>query len=287
LLAGYAYYWVTDQFEYATDVMFKDRATLQSLYRKLLEHATLCFSAEDVLTFLGRKLNGNFKGEVLNDCKKRHQGTRVKHRMKENWIKMYDKFGTVLRIETVINRPREFRVRRRGIRNGLEVTGWFPMAKGVANMPRYGEVCVAANRRYLEALAVVDDPTQALDDLVALTRARHKNGKSHRGFNPFALQDIRLFAAVLRGEYSILGFRNRDIRRHLMAANAHPKKKRQQSARISRLFRILHVHRLIAKIPHSRRWRVTQSGQRLMTAAITLFYKHYPQHYANATPQMA
>jgi hypothetical protein len=33
--------------------------------------------------------------------------------MKDNWLKMYDKFGQVLRVETVINDPREFRVRRR------------------------------------------------------------------------------------------------------------------------------------------------------------------------------
>jgi hypothetical protein len=262
--------------------MFEDRASLEALYQELLEHATLCFSAEDVLVFLGRKLNGNFKGEVLNERKKRHQGARVKHRMKENWIKMYDKFGSVLRIETVINRPCEFRVRRLGIRQGREVTGWFPMAKGVANLPRYAEVCMAANRRYLQALAVVDDPGEAVHELAALTQSRRKNGKSHRGFNPFALQDIRLFAALLRGEHSILGFRNSDIRRQLMPAQAHPKQKHRRSARITRLFRILHVHQLIAKIPRSRRWRVTQRGQKLMTAAITLFHKHFPQHYANA-----
>lgn len=87
LLSGMSYYWVCDQFESATDVMFKDRASLKDLYQELLRHATLCFSAEDVLTFLGRKLNGNFKGEVLNESKKRQPGARVKHRMKETGLK--------------------------------------------------------------------------------------------------------------------------------------------------------------------------------------------------------
>ncbi|MBI1311742.1 hypothetical protein GC176_10655 [bacterium] len=72
--------------------------------------------------------------------------------MKENWIKMYDKFGCVLRVETVISNPREFNIRRHGKRRGEIVPGWFPMAKGVANMPRYREVTLAANRRYLDAL---------------------------------------------------------------------------------------------------------------------------------------
>jgi hypothetical protein len=276
LLHGYGYYWVTDQFEYATDLMFRDRASLSSLYRKLLEHATLCLSAEDVLTFLGRKLHGNFKGEVLNDQKKRRQGTRVKHRMKANWIKMYDKFGCVLRIETVINHPYEFRVRRQGIRNGTTVMAWFPMAKGVANLPRYGEVCLAANRRYLQALSVVDDPAEALEQLPSMAKRVCKAGKSHRGFNPLAPEDIRLFAAVLRGEHAILGFRNKDIRARLFPGPRLP----QHSARVSRLLRILHVHGLIAKIQRSRRWRVTTQGHKLMSTAIALFKKHYPHQYA-------
>lgn len=279
-LAGYSYYWVTDQFEYATDVMFKGRNALEGLYKKLLDHATLCFSAEDVLFFLGRKLNGNFKGDVINDRKKRRQGARVKHRMKENWIKMYDKFGSVLRIETVINRPYEFRVRREGMRRGEKVTAWFPMAKGVANLPRYGEVCLAANRRYLQALAVVDNPAEALRELPPLAKPVRKKGKSNRGFNPLSLDDVRLFSAVLRGEHFLHGFRNRDIRQQLFPHAKHPKLSRRQSARISRLLHLLHVHRLIAKIPRSRRWRVTDLGHKLMTAVISLFHQHYPDYYA-------
>jgi len=283
LLDGYSYYWVTDQFEYATDVMFEDSACLEGLYEKLLEHATRCFSAEDVLVFLGRKLSGHFKGEVQNDHKKRRQGARVKHRMKENWIKMYDKFGCVLRIETVINCPREFRVRREGCRQGESVMGWFPMAKGVANLPRYQEVCLAANRRYVQALAVVDDPSEAFEELPTLAKRVRKAGKSYRGFNPLSLQDVGLFATVLRGEHHIMGFRNKDIRCRLFPGDGPRQLVRRNSARVSRLFRILHVHGLIAKIPRSRRWRVTQRGLKLMTAAISLFKIHYPDQYAQCT----
>ena len=59
---------------------------------------------------------------MLTDCQKgRWPGARIKHRMKNNWLKMYDKFGWVLRIETVINNPSEFRVRRLRTRQGLVV----------------------------------------------------------------------------------------------------------------------------------------------------------------------
>ena len=109
LLQGYRYYWATHPAEYATDVLFTSRTALHALYARLLRHATLCLRAEDVLTFLGRKLHGRFAGELLNDCKRRWSGARVKHWMKASWSTMYDKHGCVLRVETVINENREVR----------------------------------------------------------------------------------------------------------------------------------------------------------------------------------
>ncbi len=106
-----SYRWVIDQAEFSTDLLFPNQAELAKLYPSLLEHALLNFSAEDILKFLGRRLHPRFEGEVLTDLKKgRHPGARIKHRMKNNWLKMYDKFGQILRIETVINQPREFKV---------------------------------------------------------------------------------------------------------------------------------------------------------------------------------
>jgi len=49
VLAGLEYYWVMDQAEYATDVMFNNTDSLKAPYEELLKHATLCFGAEDVL----------------------------------------------------------------------------------------------------------------------------------------------------------------------------------------------------------------------------------------------
>ena len=71
---------------------------------------------------------------------------------------MYDKAGRVLRIETVINDPREFFVHRPRLKNdGRKVVGWFAMSKGVVNLYRYAQVSQRANERYLEALSVVNN----------------------------------------------------------------------------------------------------------------------------------
>jgi len=63
------YYWVLDQGEYATDVMFKNRETLTDIFPALVEHALINFQATDVMSFLGRKLNGNFQGMVIFKAK--------------------------------------------------------------------------------------------------------------------------------------------------------------------------------------------------------------------------
>ena len=271
LLAGMDYYWVAEQAEYATDVLFRDRDALRSLYANLLRHATLCFSAEDVMTFLGRKLDGRFKGEAVTDVHKRWQGSRVKHRIKGNWIKMYDKHGLVLRIETVINCPKDFKVRRQGKRAGELVTGWFPMSKGVCNLYRYGEVCLASNGRYLQALAVVDDPAEALRSIHKLCQPAPYRGRKRRGLNPLRCDDASLLAACLRGEFAIHGFRNRDLAQHLVGRpSKDPAERRRQNARISRRIQLLRAHGLVAKVPRSRRYHPTARGRALMIAALQI-----------------
>lgn len=281
LLSTMDYYWVVDQAEYATDVMFTSREILKPLYENLLKHATLCFSAEDIMTFLGRKLHSGFAGEIISTFKKRWPGARIKHRMKENWIKMYDKIGCVLRVETVINHPYEFMVRRRGIWKGERVVGWFPMRKGVANFYRYAEVSRAANGRYLDALAVVDDPAVAYRQLHLLVEPVRYKDRPSRGFNPASDGDIRLFSAVMRGEHMIEGFRNKNIRPHLFSPPKGLREARPQSAAVSRLFKRLHVRGLIAKIPRSRRWRVTVNGQTIMSMVLKLHHEFYPQARLN------
>ena len=73
----------------------------------------LTFTPKDILGFLGRKWDRRFDGDVQTEVKTdRLLGTRIKHRMTSNWLKMYDKFGLILRVETVINRPKEFSVYR-------------------------------------------------------------------------------------------------------------------------------------------------------------------------------
>jgi len=192
---------------------------------------------------------------------------------------MFDKFGSVLRVETVINHPYEFKIRRRGKRRGKTVMGWFPMAKRVTNLYRYAEVSIAANRQYLDALSVVDDPSASIRMLDKLCAPANLNGQRKRAMNPVNPSDVKLFAAAMRGEHFIHGFRNGNLAKHLGIALSEDKlERRRQSSRIGRLLQLLRAHRLIAKIPRSMRYRVTLRGFKLMTAAVFLRDEFMPEY---------
>ena len=93
------------------------------------------------------------------------------------------------------------------------------MTKSVASLVDYQEQALACNRRYLDALAVVDDPTPAYHELRQLTEPKVVDGRSYAGFNPARRDDVRLFQAVLDGDHIARGFRNADIREPLFG---HP-----------------------------------------------------------------
>ncbi len=276
VLPDMGYYWVADQVEYATDTAFTDRNALQSLYPKLLQHAMLTFGAQDVMGFLGRKLDGRFKGELVSDLKDRWYGRRIKHRSKRNWIKMYDKQGVVLRVETVVNQPYEFKVRRKGKRDGKKMTAWFPLPKGVGYLYRFAEVARAANLRYLEALSVVDDPEAALKAVREVTRKKTRHGKRYAAINPAADRDLALMRAVIAGEGHLHGFTNQHVRTRLYGNRKRSKKDENRlRARTGRDLKKLQAHGLIRKIQNSRKWRVTKKGH----AAISTFIKCHDLYY--------
>jgi hypothetical protein len=275
-LQGYKPRWVVDQAEFATDLLFANASALSGLYHKLLQFAALTFTPKDILGFLSRKWDRRFNGEVQTEVKTdRVLGTRIKHRMTRNWLKMYDKFGRILRVETVINRPQEFFVHRtRFHRDGTSSQGVFPMNKDTGSLVHYQEQALACNRRYLDALAIVDDPAPAYQQLRQLTEPKRVAERSSAGFNPTRDEDVRLFAAVLDGDHIARGFRNKDIRAALFGSESSS---RNRSAAVGRLLKRLHHRHWLAKVPRTRRWRVTETGRQVLSAAVKLYKQNWPE----------
>ena len=272
--AGYPlkYYWSADETEWATDVMFRRPQHLASLYERLLHQGITTFGSREVMRFLGQKtpaqagIHGNFTGEVVTDMKQRPEGIRLKHRLNRNSVKMYDKQGSVLRVETTINNTRDFKVYRRPENQPTAKLSWQKMRKGVSDLHRRAKVSQAVNERYLDALATVDDEQTLGDIFDTISKPKTWKKSRIRAINPSNKNDILLLEVIARGEFAISGLRNRDLRKLLLPAALNEDIKRKQSARISRELRLLRAHGLIAKIPSSYRYRITSKGLQLVTA---------------------
>ncbi len=269
------YYWVLDQGEYATDVLFKDRQSLLEIYPELVEHALVNFNASDVMAFLGRKFTGNFQGEIITDTKKRPQGLRIKHRMKKNSLKMYDKWS-VLRVETTINNPREFKIYRKVERCGKKVMRWIPMGKSVFNLYRYAEVSKIAHERYLAALSAVVPLNDCVRELEQLAQSVQDGHDRYSGFNPLSPEATNVFEAVLDGSHTMNGFRNKDLRNSFYGHDKTEVEGKKLSSKVTRVIRKLRAHKLIAKILRSSRYKVTTKGYRILGASLKLKKKDFP-----------
>jgi hypothetical protein len=279
------YYWVLDQAEIATDVMFGSRPKLLDIWPDLVHHAALNMGAEDVLGFLGRKLHPSLAAEVVTDTKRRPEGWRVRHRMGPNWVKMYDK-ASVLRVETVINNPREFKILRVVTDvDGTRSRRWCPMRKGVSDLWRCYQVGIAANQRYLNAISAAPLKGKGVAALDALCRPRTNRGRKVARFRPLDPVDLALFRAVMVGQHNIIGFRNADVVARLYRRPpADQTEAHRRCERVSRLIVKLRGHGLVAKVPRARLYRITPYGQRVMTAAIAIHDDRYPLNYlASAT----
>ena len=184
------YYWSVMQSEYATDIVFKSRDTLQAFYPHLLETLTHAVKPADIATFLGRKLNGNYQGEMGNRFNKRWIGTRIKHQMGPVSIKMYDKFNLILRIETTVNNVAFFKQYRQvQHRDGSTTMAWAPMKKTVHSLPALREVLSAANQRYLKFISSIATPQVGVEQLHRLAETRTEDQHRHKGFNLFSEED--------------------------------------------------------------------------------------------------
>ena len=282
-MAGLSYYWSGSQSEYATDVLFESAKELERLYPKFLRHAISSFQSPDVLRFLGRKVpessgkaRANFEGQVSSGLKERPEGVRIRHTVNGNSLKMYDKEGSVLRVETTIVRPREFRTYRAREGAPKSPKRWRILRKGVCDMYQRGMVCRAANHRYLEALASVTGSSSLLQEAAEVCCPIIRNGKRYRGLNALAAKDHALLRAISRGEFALTGIRNADLRALLYppakATKTAKDQTRRNSAAITRQFGLLRAHGLLRKLPRTHRYQLSSKGRRIITALLAACY---------------
>jgi hypothetical protein len=267
--ASGSYRWGAHQVEVAKDVMFRRAEDLAALYPSLARFAITDLGSRDTMRFLGKELVSTYRGEVVTNYKHRPEGICVRHAAGGNSIKMYDKQGSVLRIETTTNRPGEFKRRRRAEGDPDSELKLRPLRKGITDMAARVRVSAAANNCYLDSLATVDSDRTVKDVLEDVLDPAEIGGRRVRALCPWADPDIALLRVIGRGEFITIGFRSRDVAALLPSqASDDPDARRKATAKLSRHLRLLRAHGVITKIEGTHRYRVTRNGRTLLTAVV-------------------
>jgi hypothetical protein len=262
------YYWSTHQSEWATDIMFRSPEALSRIYPALVRSGICVFGSTDVMRFLGKKPHPQFAGEVVSHYGKRPEGIRLNHQLKANSVKIYDKQGSVLRIETTLNNPRDFKVYRPKQGDPEGPCSWQRMRKGIADLHRRAQISQASNQRYLDALASIEVDRLLGEIVESVCRPIHWKSQRVRPMRPWDKEDTRLLEIISRGEFNINGFRNRDILQEFYPGNHDVPTKRRLSARITYRLRILRAHGIIRKVPRTFRYVLTDKGRQIVIAVI-------------------
>jgi hypothetical protein len=256
---GQQYHWSIQQAELSHDVVFKRQDTLKPIYGGLVATAIHVVKPENIATFLGRKLSPNFQGEAGNRYNIRIEGSRISHRMGCNSIKMYDKHGQILRIETTTNDISFFQHHRTvEHKDGSTTMKFANMRKTIYSLGALRECMAASNRRYLEFISQIEDRSHGQRRLERLTESVEENGRKYKGFNIFDKDDERTLMAAIRGEFNIYGFRSRDLAKHI------PEKSPSQ---ITRILKRLKLHKLIKRAGKTFKYYLTTLGKAVILNA--------------------
>jgi hypothetical protein len=233
----------------------------QPLYQELIGTPVHTVKADDIATFLGKKLNGNYNGEMGNPL----QRADGRHACAPFHGPEFDQDVRQVRPHSA----------DRNHHSGCHLFSALPPGRTAGRHDRHEvradeenyslgalqEVLAAANRRYLEFLSALDDPSGGIGKLNHLSQTISQDSRSYRGFNFFDPRDEFVFQVIARGEFSIRGFHNRRLRSLLPGFN---------SGQVSRLLKRLRVHGLIKKIGHGYKYYLTALGRQVTALGLRL-----------------
>jgi hypothetical protein len=263
---GQRYHWSLMQVEYSTDLIFRSEAALKPLYEQLSREAVLAVKAEQVASFLGKKITPQLAQELGSRFATRIEGTCIKHRFAKTGVKMYDKFSRVLRLETTTNDVSFFKHHRKvEHRDGHTTRELAGLKKTIYSLIDLREILLGCNRRYLEFLSAIEDTSSGARELARLTSPQHEGDRTIKGLNFFERTEQQLLRALQRPEFNIHGMRRADLKVFVQGLS---------DSRLSRQLHRLRILGLIKRVTHSYRYYLTRLGRAAIAAACSLTQFH-------------
>lgn len=256
------YHWSIMQVEYATDIIFKRQKDLRLIYDSLTRTAIHSVKPENIATFLGKKLSPLYQDEMGNNFSTRIEGTCIKFKMGRTSIKMYDKYGIILRIETTTNDVSFFKhYRKVEHRDGTTSMKLTNMKKGLYSLGPLKDIMLNANKRFLKFISDIIDPSVGIKKLEKVSKTVVQNNRSFKGFNFFNKDDMNILQTIISGSFTISGFQNKNLRHNF---------KIYSSSQVSRILKRLHTHGLIKKVANTYKYYLTRFGSQVITMGMKL-----------------
>jgi predicted transcriptional regulator len=181
--------------------------------------------------------------------------------MNKNGIKMYDKFGFILRVESFSNDISFFKhYRKVEHRDGTSSYKIANMRKTIFSIPKLIKKMYGCNRRYIEFLCAVDDPTNGIKKVNKVSSRIKIKGRSFRGFNLFNTEDEKVLRAISQGDTQGFGIRNITMRKTM----------NKNTSQVSRILKRLRTHGIIKKAPKSYKYYLTSLGRQITATSLKL-----------------
>ena len=256
------WHYTITQVEYAMDIVFKNQDELKPIYDNIVKTAMHTVTPDNIATFLGKKLTVRFEGEMGSRYNERVLGTRIKHQMGELSVKVYDKFGKILRIEvTAYNVSKLNAFRDVFKRNGEIEAKVAPVKKNIYSLFVLIPVFKQIIERYLDFISSFDDPTDGIKKLDTVTTDKKTEKKTFKGLNFFNKNDEAILLAIADGKYTINGLRAKHLRAEF--PDLPPWKISNILARLKNLG-------LIKKVGKSYKYYLSALGKSVITAGLFL-----------------
>ena len=253
------YHWSLMQVECSTDLAFRSGGIMKPLYEAISRQAIVSVKAPQVMHFLGKKMSPQLAQEVESRLSTRIEGTCIKHRLGKHSVKMYDKFGRVLRIETTTNDVAFFKHPRKvEHRDGHATRELAAVKKSIYSLIDLREILLGCNRRYLDFLSALDDFSAGTRCLNKLTTPKEIDGHRVKGFNFFDKTEHDLLCSLQHPEFNIRGVRRADLKPFLTTLSV---------ASITRYLKRLRDFGLIKKVVGTYRYYLTRIGRNAIAAA--------------------
>jgi len=256
------YHWSLMQVEYAVDLVFRSAQTLKPLYEQLSRQAVLSVKAEQVASFLGKKITPQLAQEIGSRFETRIEGTCIKHRLGKAQVKMYDKFNLVLRIETTVNDVSFFKHHRKvEHRQGPSTRELASVKKSIYSLIDLREILLGCCRRYLEYLSALDDHSAGARALDRLSQDQRDQDRIIKGLNFFKGSEQALLRALQRPQFNIRGLRRADLAAFVPSLNP---------AALSRQLKRMRRLGLIKRVAATYRYYLTRLGRAAIAAACAI-----------------